>query len=127
MDMMETVKKEISKRLEELSKEFYENVIPPLDIYENEGFLYIIADLPGFSKDSIKVRLLGENYLQIIAERESKIEGTKYISQRPTRIDRKIRLPLRVKSDQQIAAKYENGVLTIKAPVQSGGVTIKIE
>jgi len=125
--MMETVKKEISKRLEELSKEFYENVIPPLDIYENEGFLYIIADLPGFSKDSIKVRLLGENYLQIIAERESKIEGTKYISQRPTRIDRKIRLPLRVKSDQQIAAKYENGVLTIKAPVQSGGVTIKIE
>ncbi|WOE50117.1 archaeal heat shock protein Hsp14 [Sulfuracidifex metallicus] len=127
MDMMETVKKEISKRLEELSKEFYENVIPPLDIYENEGFLYIIADLPGFSKDSIKVRLLGENYLQIIAERESKIEGTKYISQRPTRIDRKIRLPLRVKSDQQIAAKYDNGVLTIKAPVQSGGVTIKIE
>ncbi|MUN29371.1 Hsp20 family protein [Sulfolobus metallicus DSM 6482 = JCM 9184] len=125
--MMETVKKEISKRLEELSKEFYENVIPPLDIYENEGFLYIIADLPGFSKDSIKVRLLGENYLQIIAERESKIEGTKYISQRPTRIDRKIRLPLRVKSDQQIAAKYDNGVLTIKAPVQSGGVTIKIE
>ena len=125
--MMETVKKEISKRLEELSKEFYENVIPPLDIYENEGFLYIIAHLPGFSKDSIKVRLLGENYLQIIAERESKIEGTKYISQRPTRIDRKIRLPLRVKSDQQIATKYENGVLTIKAQVQSGGVTIKIE
>ncbi|MCY0849459.1 archaeal heat shock protein Hsp14 [Sulfuracidifex metallicus] len=127
MDMMETVKKEISKRLEELSKEFYENVIPPLDIYENEGFLYITADLPGFSKDSIKVRLLGENYLEIIAERESKIEGTKYISQRPTRIDRKVRLPLKIKSDQQIAAKYENGVLTIKAPVQSGGVTIKIE
>lgn len=125
--MMETVKKEISKRLEELSKEFYENVIPPLDIYENEGFLYITADLPGFSKDSIKVRLLGENYLEIIAERESKIEGTKYISQRPTRIDRKVRLPLKIKSDQQIAAKYENGVLTIKAPVQSGGVTIKIE
>lgn len=72
--MMETVKKEISKRLEELSKEFYENVIPPLDIYENEGFLYIIADLPGFSKDSIKVRLLGENYLQIIAEREVKLK-----------------------------------------------------
>ncbi len=124
--MMEPIRKEISKRIEEFSREFYENVIPPIDIYEEEGYLFIKADLAGFSKEDIKVRLIAEDYIQLTAERETKTEGTKYLSQRPSRIDRKIRLPLRVKPDG-ISAKYENGVLIIKAQVESGGFTIRVE
>nr|WP_054845465.1 archaeal heat shock protein Hsp14 [Sulfuracidifex tepidarius] len=125
--MMEPIKKELSKRIEEASREFYENVLPPMDIYEQEGYLFIVADLAGFQKDNIKVRLVSEDYIEIKAERENKTEGTKYLSQRPSKIERGIRLPLRIKTDQGISAKYDNGVLTIKAPVQSGGVTIKVE
>ncbi len=126
-EMMEPIRKELSKRIEEASREFYENILPPMDIYEEEGYLYIVADLAGFQKDNIKVRLISEDYIEINAERETNIEGTKYLSQRPSKIDRKIRLPLRIKTDQGISAKYENGILTIKAPVQSGGITIKVE
>jgi HSP20 family molecular chaperone IbpA len=120
------VKKEISKRIEELSRSFYENVLPPVDIYEEGGFLNIDVDLPGFQKDKIRLRLTSSNEIVIEAEREISESGVKYLTQRPKKLYRIIRLPVAVKKDSQITAKYDNGVLHISIPVE-GATTIKIE
>ena len=118
--------REIGRRINELSKEFYETVIPPIDMYEEGGELIVVADLAGFSKDKINVRIAGENDLIITANREIEYIGTKYYTQRPLRIYKRIRLPAKVKKDSQIAAKYENGVLTIRIPIE-GAISVKVE
>lgn len=123
---MDVIVREIGRRINELSREFYETVIPPIDMYEEGGELVVIADLAGFSKDKINVRITGENDLIITASREIEYIGTKYYTQRPLRIYKRIRLPAKVKKDSQITAKYENGVLTIRIPIE-GAISVKVE
>ncbi|BDB99250.1 heat-shock protein Hsp20 [Saccharolobus caldissimus] len=123
---MDVIVREIGRRINELSREFYETVIPPIDMYEEGGELVVVADLAGFSKDKINVRITGENDLIITASREIEYIGTKYYTQRPLRIYKRIRLPAKVKKDSQITAKYENGVLTIRIPIE-GAISVKVE
>jgi len=117
--------KQLNKRVEELSRGFYELIYPPIDMYEEGGYLVVVADLAGFSKDKIKARISGGN-LVIEAEREITEPGVKYITQRPRYVRRVIKLPVTVAKDTEIIGKYENGVLTIRIPI-SGAATIKIE
>jgi len=117
--------KQLNKRVEELSRGFYELIYPPIDMYEEGGYLVVVADLAGFSKDRIKARISGDN-LVIEAEREITEPGVKYITQRPRYVRRVIKLPVTVAKDTEIIGKYENGVLTIRIPI-SGAATIKIE
>jgi HSP20 family molecular chaperone IbpA len=117
--------KQLSKRVEELSRGFYELIYPPIDMYEESGYLVVVADLAGFSKDKIKARISGGNLI-IEAEREITEPGVKYITQRPRYVRRVIKLPVTVAKDTEIVGKYENGVLTIRIPI-SGAATIKIE
>ncbi|QGA53279.1 Hsp20 family protein [Sulfolobus sp. E5-1-F] len=124
--MMNVIIREIGKRLDELSREFYESIIPPIDMYEEGGELVVVADLAGFNKDKINVRISAQNELIINAEREIQYIGTKYTTQRPLKIHKVIHLPVKVKRDSSVTAKYENGVLTIRIPVE-GSVSIKIE
>lgn len=126
MSLTTYVKKEISKRLEDLTRSFYENVLPPVDIYEEGGYLNIDVDLPGFQKDKIHLRLTSSNEIVIDAEREISESGVKYLTQRPKKLYRVIKLPVAVKKDSEITAKYDNGVLHITIPVE-GTTTIKIE
>ncbi|BDC17955.1 archaeal heat shock protein Hsp14 [Acidianus sp. HS-5] len=126
MSLTTYVRKEISKRLEDLTRSFYENVLPPVDIYEEGGYLNIDADLPGFQKDKIHLRLTSSNEIVIEAEREIPESGVKYLTQRPKRLSRTIKLPVTVKKDSQVTAKYDNGVLHISIPVE-GTTSIKIE
>ncbi len=123
---MDVIMREIGRKLNELSREFYESVIPPIDIYEEGGELVIIADLAGFSKDKINIRLTADNVLTISATRDIQYIGTKYVTQRPLKIYRRINLPAKVKKDAQVSAKYDNGVLTIRVPIE-GAVSVKIE
>lgn len=123
---MDVIMREIGRKLNELSREFYESVAPPIDIYEEGGELVIIADLAGFSKDKINVRLTADNVLTISATRDIQYIGTKYVTQRPLKIYRRINLPAKVKKDAQVSAKYDNGVLTIRVPIE-GAVSVKIE
>jgi HSP20 family protein len=38
-------------------------VVPPVDVYENEAGITLLADLPGVSRDRLGVRVDGENLL----------------------------------------------------------------
>ena len=113
--------KEVMKEIGNKSREFYEFILPPVDMILQNDSLIVTIDMPGFDKKEIKLRLNG-NILSINAKREDEIEGTVVWRQRPGIIDKKVRLPIEVKDDEDpgASAKYRDGVLTFTIPVKTG-------
>lgn len=112
--------KELMRELGNKSREFYEFVMPALDMYEDGSDLVILIDLPGFSKQDISLRIL-DNVLTISAKRQ-KDEYTNtaiYIRQRPLHINKKVPLPIRVTEEDQVlgSATYVEGVVTLRIPI----------
>ena len=122
--------KEVIKEIGNKSREFYEFVLPPVDMYLNEKNLKIIIDIPGFAKENIKLTLCGD-ILSIKAQKtiDEKESETLILNQRPDKIDKKIRLPVDIKQGEEKieSAKYENGILTLIIPVTKKGKDISIE
>ena len=119
--------KEVMKEIGNKSREFYEFILPPVDMIVQNDSLIVTIDMPGFDKKEIKVRLNG-NILSINAKREDEIEGTAIWKQRPHLIDKKVRLPIEVKDDEDLvaSAKYRDGVLTLTIPIKTGkNITIE--
>ena len=115
--------KEIMKELSNRSREFYEFVLPPIDIIEDANDLVVTIDLPGFAKRDIKLRITA-NVLSVSAKREEMENvGTVYSRHRPIQIDKKIPLPISVgeDDDEQIrgTAIYQDGVVTLRIPIPS--------
>jgi HSP20 family protein len=119
MGFAQYVAKEFVKEIGNRSREFYEFILPPIDMFEEGNELVIIIDLPGFPKKDIKLRII-ENVLSINARRESEeILGTIYYRQRPNHIDKKVPLPFSVADDERVigTATYVDGVVTLKIPI----------
>ncbi len=122
--------KEVIKEIGNKSREFYEFILPPIDMYINENNLEVIIDIPGFSKKDIELTLCG-NILSIKAQKiidEKKLDSL-ISNQRPNMIDKKIRLPVDIKQGEEKieSAKYENGILTLIIPItkKEKGITIE--
>jgi HSP20 family molecular chaperone IbpA len=112
--------KEIMKELGNRSREFYEFVMPAIDMVEDGNDLIVIIDLPGFAKKDIKLRII-ENILSISASREPEENlGTIYYRHRPTRLDKKVVLPISINDDNRMVgtAKYADGIVTLRIPIQ---------
>ncbi|WP_158508773.1 Hsp20/alpha crystallin family protein [Thermosulfidibacter takaii] len=100
---------------------------PPVDMYEEDGKLVIIADIPGFDKDEIKIEVK-PNQLVISGDRRKRIseeipEENVYRFERYfDKFSRTIYLPFEVNPDSA-KAKYEKGTVTItleKAEYEKG-------
>lgn len=121
---------EMMKEIGNKSREFFEFVLPPVDMHLDENKLTVVIDLPGFEKKDIKLSL-DENMLSIQACKEVDDDNNHDMicNQRPNFIDKKIRLPVDVIDEEDAvgSAKYSQGVLTIIIPVQKHGKDIKIE
>ena len=121
---------EVIREIGNKSREFYEFVLPPIDMYLNEDNLKVVVDIPGFSKKDIKLTLCGD-ILSIKAEKSiDKRESESLISsQRPNMIDKKIRLPIDIKQGEEKidSAKYEDGVLALVISIERRGKDISIE
>jgi HSP20 family protein len=130
MGLVKSMAKEMMKEIGNKSREFYEFILPPVDMHLDEEKLTLLIDLPGFEKKDIKLSL-DENILSIQAYKQiSEEENHNMIcNQRPNTIDKKIRLPVDVKDDENTvnSAKYSQGVLSIIIPIQKHGKDIKIE
>ena len=122
--------KEMMKEIGNKSREFYEFVLPPIDMHLNDKHLKVIIDIPGFLKKDIELSLCGDilsiKAKKIIDEKDSK---TLISNQRPNIIDKKIRLPIKIKEGEEKieSAKYENGVLVLIIPVTKKSKNITIE
>ena len=121
MGLVHHMAKEVLSEIGNKSREFYEFVLPPIDIMLDDESLIVTVDLPGFDKKDIKLRING-NILSITAKRETDHDGTMIWHQRPHEVDKKIRLPIDVKEGEEAvgSAKYLHGVLTLKIPTKNG-------
>lgn len=119
MGFAEYMAREFVKELGNRSKEFYEFIMPAIDMFEDGNELVVAVDLPGFAKKDIKLRIIG-NVLSINAKREAEENfGTVYYRQRPNYIDKKVPLPFSVSDDEKVigTAKYIEGVINLKIPI----------
>lgn len=94
--------------------------VPEIEVLENNGQFMVRADLPGLTKDDVKVEITDE-MLTLAGERkeekEEKLEGF-YRSERSYgSFYRQIPLPEGAKTENA-AATFRNGVLEITMPMQ---------
>ena len=130
MGLINNMAKEAIREIGNKSREFYEFVLPPVDMRLDGNNLIVTIDIPGFNKEDIKLSI-HRNILSISAEKkENNVAKEKIIcKQRPNVIDKRIRLPIRIKEGEEKvdSAKYANGVLVIKIAVNNRGKNISIE
>jgi len=89
MGLAKYMAKEVAKEIGNKSREFYEFVLPPVDMTEEGDNLVVKIDVPGFTKKDIKLSIHG-NVLSINAKKEEDKTGTVIWKQRPSIIDKKI-------------------------------------
>ena len=128
MGLVKHVAKEFFKEIDDKSREFFEFVLPPIDLHEENDNLIVTVDIPGFDKNDIKVSMNG-NVLSINAEKKDEKNGRVIMKQRPHVIDKKMRLPITVKEGEEKvnSAKYADGVLTIVIPITKKGKDISLD
>jgi len=130
MGLINNMAKEAIREIGNKSREFYEFVLPPIDMRLEENNLIVTIDIPGFNKEDIKLTI-HRNILSINAEKKEKnnVKDEVICKQRPNVIDKRIRLPIRIKEGEEKvdSAKYTNGVLTIKISVNNRGKNISID
>ena len=128
MGLVKHVAKEFFKEIDDKSREFFEFVLPPIDLHEENDNLIVTVDIPGFDKNDIKVSMNG-NVLSINAEKKDEKNGRVIMKQRPRVIDKKMRLPITVKEGEEKvnSAKYVDGVLTIEIPITNKGKEISLD
>ena len=128
MGLVKHVAKEFFKEIDDKSREFFEFVLPPIDLHEENDNLIVTVDIPGFDKNDIKVSMNG-NVLSINAEKKDTMNGRTIMKQRPRVIDKKMRLPITVKEGEEKvnSAKYADGVLTIVIPITKKGKEISLD
>ena len=128
MGLIKHMAKEFFKEVDDKSREFFEFVLPPIDLHEKNGNLIVTVDIPGFDKNDIKVSMNG-NVLSINAEKKDGKNGRVIMKQRPRIIDKKMRLPITVKEGEEKvnSAKYSDGVLIIEIPITKKGKKISLD
>ena len=92
--------------------------VPALDVWETDNEVVYAFDLPGIPEDAISIEVKDET-LSISAERtkteETNEDGYYRFERRFGSFARAVGLPQGVDQDQ-ISARYENGVLEIRVP-----------
>ena len=128
MGLVKHVAKEFFKEIDDKSREFFEFVLPPIDLHEENDNLIVTVDIPGFDKSDIKVSM-NSNVLSINAEKKDNKNGRTIMKQRRRVIDKKMRLPIIVKEGEEKvnSAKYVDGVLTIEIPITKKGKEISLD
>ena len=91
---------------------------PPIEVLERDDRLVVRAELPGLSKDDVKVEVT-DDLLTIAGERreerEETREGYRHSERRYGRFSRSVPLPEGV-SPEDVRCTFQNGVLEITMP-----------
>jgi HSP20 family protein len=91
------------------------NWVPRVETYRKENDYVIRVDLPGVDPKDVNVQAEG-NLLTISGERKSEEKGPEYRETFYGKFERQLALPQGVETDK-IAARYQHGVLEIRAPL----------
>ena len=100
-------------------------VSPAVDIYETDGELVLVADVPGASKDSVDIKL-EDGVLEVTAHRSTPNEKPVYEEFRPASFYRAFNLSEDI-DPEGIKAGLDSGVLTVTLPKTPKAQPRKIE
>ena len=75
MGLVKYMAKEFFKEIDNKSREFFEFVLPPIDLHQEGNNFIVTVDIPGFNKNDINVTMNG-NVLSIKAEKKDKNESS---------------------------------------------------
>ena len=92
-------------------------VNPPVNIFEKDGEMVLIAELPGVKKEDLNIEVKG-NTVRLAGERTIKYgENISYhrIERNSSKFDRTLRLPVNVEADR-VNAEYKDGLLVLTLP-----------
>ena len=102
--------------------------VPSIDVAETDSTIEAKVDLPGVKPDEIDISL-NNNVLTISGERKEETEEKgktfHHVERRIGRFSRSVTLPATVEEDE-VAAEYSDGVLTITLPKTSEANSRKI-
>ena len=119
MGLGQFMAKELIREIGNRSREFYEFVMPAVDIYEDGSDLVVLIDLPGFQKKDINIKI-SKNILSIRAQRPVVDEvSVVYFHQRPKKIDKEVPLPIDLTDEENVSTKaeYVDGVVSLRIPI----------
>ncbi|MBP3920313.1 MAG: Hsp20/alpha crystallin family protein [Bacilli bacterium] len=86
------------------------------DVYEKENKIFVEVDMPGFTKEDIKLEV-NKGYLTITAEKNQEENDKQYICRERTFYGKYQRsFYLGDIEEENIEAKFNNGILTIEIP-----------
>ncbi|MCY4524393.1 MAG: Hsp20/alpha crystallin family protein, partial [Halobacteriovoraceae bacterium] len=86
----------------------------PLDYEEQEHRFLINLDMPGVSKNDVKIEV-NKGLLTVKAERKEEVEKKNYTEKCYGSFQRTVKIPGNIKEDK-ISAKFKDGVLTVDIP-----------
>lgn len=102
---------------------------PALDLWEDEGQLYVEAELPGLNLEDLEIYVNRKRQLILRGERKrpEAQAGTWHRQERGYgKFARSLTLPLNVDPDR-VEARFNQGVLTITLPKEEDALPRKIE
>jgi HSP20 family protein len=103
------------------------NIVPPINVWNDDESVTVEADLPGFAEDGIDVSIDGD-VLVLRGSREiERPENVTALRQErgSGSFERRLRLPFPVASDQ-VTATLDRGVLTVRLPKAESAKTRRI-
>lgn len=110
--------RDLFEALDSLEQDSVATHYPKLDVREDKDNIYVHADLPGFKKEDVKVRIK-DNVLYISGERktERKVDENNFyrFERFSGKFERSLYLPEEVAADK-IKAEISNGVLELSIP-----------
>jgi HSP20 family protein len=105
--------------LEDIDSDEYTGPItatPPVDLIDLPGEIVVLVDLPGVSKDDVKLEG-SSDMVEITAERSSQFDNDEHLirERAPREYYRSIKLPKNI-DDAAARASFFNGVLEVHLP-----------
>ena len=90
----------------------------PVDMYSDKNNLYVTAQIPGVSKDKIKIELIKNNLSIELSDSNEEQQDNKYFLREIPAITAKriVRLPAAVVFED-VASNYNDGMLKITLPM----------
>lgn len=130
--MMDAIRREMDRMWEGFFRGESEGIStwsPRVDLVEHDDHLELIAELPGLSKDDVRLEL-NDAIFTIAGEKKEEQERKErniYICERSFgSFQRSFHLPVKV-DPQKVEAHFKDGVLTVKLPKVEEAKPKKIE
>jgi HSP20 family protein len=115
---MDRLRREMNNLFSGYEQSVGNNTFPLMNVYDSKDNLIVTAELPGLSKDQIKITF-ADNVLTLSGELKALLKSKGMTIVRRERsngeFEKALRIPTKVKQDA-ISASFANGILTVTLP-----------